>query len=120
VLLLAAFGGALLYWISTQWYVGEYEGRVAIYQGVPADIGPISLSRLTQETAIPVSDLPVLDQESIERSILVDSQEAAISTVAALDARAQECRSDDPPEGCPAAATEAEPTPAESPSAGSS
>ncbi len=119
VVLLAAFGGALMYWISTQWYVGAHEGNVAIYQGVPAGIGPISLSRLTQETAIPVVDLPELDQESIERSILVDSEEAAVSTVAALDARAQECRSDDPPEGCPAAMVETDTATTASASAGS-
>ena len=117
VVLLAAFGGALLVWISSQWYVGEYQGNVAIYQGVPSDLGPISLHRISQETAVPVSDLPVLDQERVQQSILVDSQEQAISTVAQLDARAQECRSDTPPAGCPAqppttAADEAAPTPA--------
>jgi serine/threonine protein phosphatase PrpC len=101
VILLAAFGGALLIWISSQWYVGEYQGNVAIYQGVPSDLGPISLNRLSQETAVPVSDLPVLDQERVQQSILADSEEQAISSVAQLDARAQECRSDTPPAGCP-------------------
>jgi serine/threonine protein phosphatase PrpC len=109
VLLLAAFGGALLIWISTQWYVGEYEGNVAIYQGVPGEFGPVSLNRLSQETGIPVADLPVLDQERVQQSILVDSQEQAISTVAELDARAQECRSDTPPEGCPPQPPDTEP-----------
>jgi serine/threonine protein phosphatase PrpC len=101
VLILAVVGGALLIWVSTQWYVGEHEGNVAIYQGVPSELGPISMNRLSQETAIPVSDLPILDQERVQQSILVDSEEQAINTVAELDARAQECRSDTPPEGCP-------------------
>lgn len=101
VILLAAIGGLLLIWISSQWYVGEHEGNVAIYEGVPSELGPFSLNRLSTETAIPVEDLPILDQERVEQSILVDSREQAVSTVAELDARARECRGDMPPEGCP-------------------
>ena len=101
VVILAVVGGALLIWVSSQWYVGEHEGNVAIYQGVPSELGPISMNRLSQETAIPVADLPVLDQERVQQSILVDSEEQAINTVAQLDANAQECRSDTPPAGCP-------------------
>ncbi len=101
LILLAFVGGALLLWVSGQWYVGERDGNVAIYQGVPGELGPIPLQRLDQETGIAVSWLPVYDQQRVEQSILVDSQDQAISTVAELDARAEQCRSDAPPEGCP-------------------
>lgn len=120
LIVFALFGGALLLWISTQWYVGAASGNVAIYQGVPGDLGPIPLQRVSRETAIAVADLPMLDQQRVEQSILVDDQEQAISTVAELDARAQECRSDSPPEGCPPqepgsdAPATAEPEPVES------
>jgi hypothetical protein len=76
---------------------------VAVYQGVPGSIGPMPLQRLNQETAIEVADLPVLDQQRVEQSIGVSSQQQAVGTVAELDARAQACRSDEPPPGCPAA-----------------
>jgi serine/threonine protein phosphatase PrpC len=101
IVVFALLGGALLLWISNQWYVGDYQGSVAIYQGVPGDLGPIPLQRVSQETAIAVSDLPMIDQQRVQQSILVDDQEQAVSTVAQLDALAQECTSDEPPEGCP-------------------
>ena len=100
----AVISGAVLYWVSTQWFVGESDGNVAIYQGVPSEIGPIPLNRISQETAIAVADLPTYDQERVQQSIMVDSQEQAINTVAQLDQRAQECTSDAPPAGCPAGA----------------
>ena len=43
----------------------------------------------------------LLDQQRVEQSILVDSQEQAVNTVAQLDQKAQKCASDAPPEGCP-------------------
>jgi protein phosphatase len=102
-LVLALVTAISLWWISNQWYVGVYDGRVAVYQGVPGSIGPMPLQRLNQETAIEVADLPVLDQQRVEQSIGVSSQQQAVGTVAELDARAQACRSDEPPPGCPAA-----------------
>lgn len=101
-LLLAIFTAVSLWWISNQWYVGVYDERVAVFQGVPGSIGPIPMQRLNQETAINVADLPLIDQQRLEQSIATSSQEAAVSTVSALDARAQECLSDEPPAGCPA------------------
>lgn len=101
LIVFALLGGALLLWISNQWYVGEYQGNIAIYQGVPGDLGPIPLQRVSQETAIAVSDLPMIDQQRVQQSILVDDQEQAVSTVAQLDALVRECTSDAPPEGCP-------------------
>ncbi len=104
VLVMALIGAALLYWISTQWYVGESDGNVAVFQGVPGDLGPIPLQRLNLETGIAVEDLPTIDQQRVEQTILVESQDQAVSTVAELDAKAQQCRSENPPAGCPATA----------------
>ena len=101
LLILAAIGGALLAWITSQWYVGSYQGNVAIYQGVPGNIGPFNLQRLNLETGTAVASLPEIDQQRVEQSILVDSQEQAVNTVAQLDQKAQKCASDAPPEGCP-------------------
>jgi len=108
VMIFAAIGAALLGWISSQWYVGSYQGNVAIYQGVPGSIGPVPLQRLSQETGIAVDDLPVSLQQRVESSILVESQEQAISTVAELDSEAQACGSAEPPAGCPDSAADEE------------
>ncbi len=108
VAVLALISGAVLYWVSTQWFVGVSDGNVAIYQGVPSEIGPVPLHRISQETAIAVADLPTYDQERVEQSIMVESQEQAINAVAQLDQRAQQCTSDAPPAGCPV--TEPPPT----------
>ncbi len=103
VLLALVLIGGILYWVSTQWYVGVANGNVAVYQGVPSSLGPIPLQRLNMETAIAVSDLPTYDQERVTQSIMVDSQEQAISTVTELEQRAQQCNGTNPPAGCPVA-----------------
>jgi len=68
---------------------------------VPGQIGPIPLQRLATETSIPVAELPLYEQQKLDDSILVESEEQANATVAELDAKAQACRSEAPPAGCP-------------------
>lgn len=50
-LLLLAFVGLRLY-LDTQWYVGVNDGRVAIFQGMPTEVGGFELSRVVVETTI--------------------------------------------------------------------
>lgn len=101
ILAFALIGAGLMYWVSAQWYVGSYRGNVTIFQGVPGEIGPVPLQRVNLETGIAVADLPTFDQQRVKQSIVVSSQDQAINTVAELDSRAQQCRSPEPPVGCP-------------------
>ena len=48
-------------WSQDQYYVGTRDGMVAVYQGVPGDVGPLTLHHLDTKTDIAVSDLPGQD-----------------------------------------------------------
>ncbi|EFQ84596.1 protein phosphatase 2C [Aeromicrobium marinum DSM 15272] len=69
---LFAGGGVLAYnWTQTQYYVAESDGRVAIFQGVQADLPGISLSQVDE-----VSDVELDDLTNFQRSQVTDGIEA--------------------------------------------
>lgn len=55
ILIGAAIGFNVL--VSTSAYLGEVDGRVAIYQGIPGDIAGMSFSRLDEVSDVAISDL---------------------------------------------------------------
>ena len=76
VLLIAAIVAAFALgyqWTQTRYYVGESNGRVAIYQGIQQNLGPISLHDLHTETAIDVAELRTYDQQRVEQTISAGS-----------------------------------------------
>jgi serine/threonine protein phosphatase PrpC len=88
VLLIAAIviAFALGYqWTQTRFYVGESNGRVAIYQGIQQDLGPISLHELHTETTIDVADLRTYDQQRVEQTISAGSYSEAYRIVQRLE-----------------------------------
>lgn len=64
-------GGAILgyRYTQTQFYVGAVDGRVAIFQGVQADLGPISLSHVYEVTDIAVDALPYYRRNAVVATI---------------------------------------------------
>lgn len=80
LVLAAIIFGLLLGYQFTQrhFFVGEYDGRVAIFQGVQQDIGPISLSHVYEQTTISIDDLPPFYQTQVEETLnasdLADAQ----------------------------------------------
>jgi protein phosphatase len=72
-------------WTQSHYYVGVSDGKVAIYQGVQQNIGPIVLSHVYQPTTIDVDDLPTFQQESVEATINADNLRDAIEIVNRLD-----------------------------------
>ncbi len=60
-------------WTQSHYYVGEADGRVAIFRGVQQGIGPISLSSVYEETDIEVDDLPTFTRDSVESTISASS-----------------------------------------------
>lgn len=72
-------------WTQTRYYVGEYNGRVAIYQGIQQDLGPISLSHLHSETPIDIADLRTYDQQRVEQTISAGTLEEARRIVSRLE-----------------------------------
>ncbi|WP_458112604.1 protein phosphatase 2C domain-containing protein [Arthrobacter sp. R1-13] len=70
VLLLLGVGLWLGYaWTQTRYYIGEYDQRVAIYNGVSQRLGPIQLSTLEAVTEIPVSSLPEFSQQRVRQTV---------------------------------------------------
>lgn len=76
-LLLVAGGWLTGGWISSQYYVGEQQGSVAIYNGVSQSLGPVSLSDLERTTDLRIDDLPGFAQERVRSAIPADSLEEA-------------------------------------------
>jgi protein phosphatase len=78
--LLGALAGATVgayQWTQTRFYVGESNGVVAIYRGVPENVGVFPLSSLYRETTISLDDLPLYQQEIVEGTFPVDSLDEA-------------------------------------------
>jgi len=71
-------------WTQTRYFVGESNGFVAIYQGVPEDVGPLSLSTLFEETDVSLDSLQVFEQERIADSLPAESLEDAQEIVERL------------------------------------
>lgn len=79
VLLLAGAGaGYTTYrWSQTRYYVGESNGKVAIFQGVPTNIFGFSLSHEVERTSINTSDLPQTWRDELTEGITRDNLDEA-------------------------------------------
>ncbi len=60
-----------------RYFVGVSGGKVAIFQGVQQNLGPIVLSHLVEETTIKLDELPMFRRDSVERTINADDLEDA-------------------------------------------
>ncbi|MFF2276817.1 PP2C family protein-serine/threonine phosphatase [Agromyces sp. NPDC058126] len=72
-------------WTQTRFYVGESNGRVAIYQGIQQNLGPISLHELHTETDIDIAELRAYDQQRVEQTISAGSFTEAFQIVQRLE-----------------------------------
>ena len=65
-------------WTQSQYYVGEHDGVIAIYRGIPQSLGPLHFSSLiTDETGLSLNDLDPYEQDSIRETIRSSSLEEA-------------------------------------------
>nr|WP_235565200.1 PP2C family serine/threonine-protein phosphatase [Arthrobacter sp. Soil764] len=70
VLVVVAVGLWLGYaWTQTRYYVGEFDSRVAIYNGVSQRLGPIQLSSLETVTEIRMDSLPPFSQQRVRQTV---------------------------------------------------
>ena len=60
VLVLGVVGGKL--YLDRQWFVGVSDGRVAIFRGVPTDVGGFELGSVVIETGISAEEAQALHQ----------------------------------------------------------
>lgn len=70
VLLVLTVGLWLGYaWTQTRYYIGEFDSRVAIYNGVSQRLGPIQLSTLEAVTEIQMDSLPQFSQQRVRQTV---------------------------------------------------
>ena len=88
-------------WTASQWYVTDFHGRVALYQGVPQAVGPLSLSRLDTLTDLDVTRLPTFDREQVHAGITAGSRADAMVIVDRVRALIDACTRDPAAPSCP-------------------
>ncbi|WP_460465434.1 PP2C family protein-serine/threonine phosphatase, partial [Arthrobacter pigmenti] len=98
VLVVAAGLWAGYAWTQTRYYVGEYEGHVAVYRGISQDLGPISLSTLRSKTVVEVDSLPQYAQQRLERTLPAEDINEAFRIVRDLQFPLPDSSRSDPSE----------------------
>jgi len=97
-LLLVAAGAGIQNWFTHQWFVGSNGDAVAIYHGIPQQLGPLTLSSVFEVTTVPLSSLSGVDRISISEGVIVDSEAAARFLIKQLQSRSTLCSTS--PLGC--------------------
>lgn len=84
--LLAIVGGGAAFLLSRSYFVGEHDGTLAIYRGVPQEIAGVRLSQVLdgEVTATPVDEFPVFRQQTIREGLTAQSLDDARRIVADL------------------------------------
>jgi protein phosphatase len=96
-----AGGGALV--LSRSYFVGVHEGMLAIYQGLPQEVGGVAAARVvsTEITTTPVSDFPDFRRRAIANGLSAQSLADARRIVTALQSQLRQDQIQDqaPPRG---------------------
>jgi protein phosphatase len=95
LLVLAAVvgGGYAAYsWSQEQYYVGESNGHVAIYQGVSQNIGSLGLSHVVNKSDISLRDLPDFYRGKLGSTVSTTSIEDARRLVTDMRVQAIQCQ----------------------------
>ena len=96
VLALLAAGGAAAYrWSQSSYYLGEDNGVVTIYQGVPTNIFGLSLSHEIERTDILVSSLPDGWRDQLDNGITMDTLDEAKQHAKLIESEAQDLKKQD-------------------------
>ena len=85
-----AAGAGAYRWSQQQYYVGIDDGFVAVFQGIPQDLGRIQLSRVHERSDVPLDELPPFARQRLEEPIAAPSLEAAQEIVDQLAAEADQ------------------------------
>jgi serine/threonine protein phosphatase PrpC len=85
-------GGYAAYaWSQEQYFVGTQAGDVAIYRGLPQDVGPVHLSRLYERQNLPVEQLPSYWRDQVQQRITASDLPKARAVVDNLRQQAALC-----------------------------
>ncbi|WP_088288135.1 PP2C family serine/threonine-protein phosphatase [Kineosporia sp. A_224] len=105
-------------WVQNQYFVGQSAGVVAVFQGLPEDVGPVKLSHVAGTASdIQVADLPEFDRQRVQSGIVANTESQAWKIVDTLSARAAACRASRAAAATPSPTATATPSATVSPSA---
>ena len=90
ILTLAAWTG--LRYVERSYYVGESDGTVAVYNGIPHALGPIRLSHVVENTDIQTSELSDHTRSLLRNAITAKDLEDAHQIVTRLKTQADQSR----------------------------
>jgi len=93
VAVLIGGGFAAWSWVQSQLFVGAAQGAVAIFTGLPQDLGPVRLSRVSSVAPdVQLTSLPDYARAQINKGIPADNDADAQSIVARMRVLADSCR----------------------------
>jgi protein phosphatase len=97
VLGLVGGGGYAAYaWSQDQYFVGTQAGNVAIYRGLPQDVGPVHLSSVYERQDLPVEELPSYWRDQVQQRITAPDLPKARAVVENLRQQAAVCATSTP------------------------
>lgn len=88
-LVLGGGTGFIAHWTQSQYYLGESNGYVAIYQGVPTNIFGMSLSHEVSTSTVKVASLPESWQQQLSDGISAGSYQIAEEHIKTIENQAQ-------------------------------
>ncbi|RII42323.1 serine/threonine-protein phosphatase [Galactobacter valiniphilus] len=77
-------------WTQTRYFAGLDNGKVAVFQGVSQDIGPLKLSHVDTTTQVPVDVLPKFWQDKLSAGIPAENRQEAMDTLRLIVLKAKE------------------------------
>jgi len=93
VAVLIGGGFAAWSWVQSQLFVGAAQGAVAIFTGLPQDLGPVRLSRVSSVAPdVQLTSLPDYARAQVTKGIPADNSADAQSIVARMRVLADSCR----------------------------
>ncbi|CAN5732002.1 Stp1/IreP family PP2C-type Ser/Thr phosphatase [soil metagenome] len=90
VVLLAVLGGGGWLLLSRAWFLGDVDGEVAIFRGLPQQAAGVDLFRVAEVTGPAVSDLDPRIRDRLAEGITVASQSEALATIDEWRAQAED------------------------------
>lgn len=112
---LAGWGGYR--WTQTQYYVGEADGQVAVFRGIPATAGPLTFSTPVELTGTRVDELPGFVADRVHETIRATSLEDARGRA---DRLIEDAATETEPSSSPSPSQSPSPTTSDEPSGDSS
>jgi len=94
LVVLGGAGWGVYSYVSSQFFVGAADGRVAIYQGLPGTIAGIDTSKVYETTTINLTDLPLSWRDKVNATIPTSGLDQARASVQEIRAKAQQCRTE--------------------------